>query len=353
VTASAPKMHVPKKEERSLREIFNAALIEAHQQFPELRGKLAVYNLVDNRLHGGVDLAAAGLKDEKTLRSFLEKAKKTAEKANSSVALQEKELKLIVYEQRSLVSHLFTRADQPQDMRVLATFDHELGHLLVTDAMKYTTLSEQLYAESAADTYAVIRNIQRFGSKAIGTDVLSWQRAAAFIETGSQSHFTSFTLDAFAKVQGKIDFSALTPQQSLQLARRFALEHTPHESTMRGLAEAFAPYRAASKKTPEDREAALKLLAEITLGDAVKGYYTFRLGARMLSRYLNDGVSVNGTRIQLRGDDWDRIRRAMRQRELQIARDEILAGFPLKKPASPANNNRPGPTKYLKRPRSF
>lgn len=335
-----------KTPERSLREIFNAALVEAHKQFPELRGKIAVYNLVDNRIHAAIDPAAVGLKDEKALRAFYEKSKKAAEKANSSIAMQEKDLKLIVYAQRSLDSHLFARADQPQEMRVFATFDHELGHLLVTDAMKYATLSEQLYAEAAADTYAVIRNIQRYGSKAIGTDVLSWQRAVAFIETGSQSHFTSFTLDEFAKVQDSIDFAALTPQQSLQLARRFALEHTPHESTMRGLAEAFAPFRDALKQNPEDREAALKVLADITLGDEVKGYYTFRLGARMLSRYLNDGVSVKGQRILLRGAEWDRIRADMRAREMKLAKQDILTGFPLKKTPAAANANTRGPRRF-------
>ncbi len=321
----------------NLRDIFNAAVGEAHAAFPGLKGKFAVLNLPDMTIHGSMTEEGTQLGSKKEIEDFVTLAAANSKKLNSSIAKRQAEARVIVYNPTAHSERLFTTQAQPKEMAVYAEFDHELGHLLIADALKNATLSESLYSEAAADTYAVIRNIQRFGDKAAGASVVSWQRAVSFIERGSQSHFTSFTLDEFAKVQEKIDFKALTPDESLHLARRFALEHTPHESLMRSLMTAFQPYRDALKANPADRVDALKVLAEIALGDDT-GYYTFKLGAKMLEPYLKGNVTIGGQRLKLEGPYWDAKRRAFALRSLQVEKEDILAGFPLKN-KTPANNN--------------
>ena len=82
-------------------------------------------------------------------------------------------------------------------------------------------------------------------------------------------------------------------------------------------------------------------MAEIALGEDT-GYYTFKLGAKMLEPCLKGNVTVGGQRIKLEGAYWDAKRRAFAERSLQVAKEDILAGFPLKG-KTPANNNSLGP----------
>src|SRR5262249_19627336 len=152
-------------------------------------------------------------------------------------------------------------------------------------------------------------------------------------------HFTFFALDALEKLQDKIDFKALSPQQTLELARRIALEHAPHENLVRNLTETFMPYRDALKKG--DRPAALKTLMDITLAEN-SGCYAFRLGARFLEQYLLGAISFGGKRVTLEGPWWVAKRQEMWKRRAQADREGILYGLPqVKNPAANANDALP------------
>ncbi|TAL27574.1 MAG: hypothetical protein EPN97_17055 [Alphaproteobacteria bacterium] len=331
-----------KPEEIPLREIFNAAVREAQTSFPALDGCFAVINLPDNRRHGSLDPGKTELNSESALQKALQKAVETSKKQKSSIATRTEGLSVIVYNPTASSDALFTTANMPKPMNVLAIFDHELGHLLIPDAMKNSTLSETLFSEAAADVYAVIRNIQRFGQHAQGASVISWKRAIGFVEHGVQSHFTFFALDELEQLQDRIDFKALTPQQSLQLARRVALQHAPHENLVRNLSEAFQPYRDVLKS--HGRETALKVLMQITLAEE-SGYYAFRLGAQMLEKYLQGSVSVGGKKVLLEGLWWDEKRKELEQRLSRLDQEGILYGFPQMQ-NSPANTNTaPAPKK--------
>ncbi|MEZ0223075.1 MAG: hypothetical protein ACAH83_00850 [Alphaproteobacteria bacterium] len=330
-----------KREEIPLREIFKVAVREAKESYPDLAGRFTVINLPDNVMHGRLDISRTSFKSEDALRDAVKKAIESSSKLKSSIATLNEDLCMIVYNPNPASDALFTTANMPRPMNVLAIFDHELGHLLIPDAMKTSTLSESLFSEAAADVYAVTRNIQRFGEHAQGASVISWKRAVGFVEHGGQSHFTFFALDALAQMQEKIDFKALTPQQTLQLARRIALEHTPHENLVRNLSDAFQPYRDTLKS--HGRDTALKVLMEITLAEE-SGYYAFRLGAQMLEKYLQGSISVGGKKVKLEGPWWDEKRKELDQRLAKLDKEGILYGFPLVQ--QPANTNTaPAPKK--------
>ena len=49
-----------------------------------------------------------------------------------------------------------------EEVRRIATFDHETGHLVVESGLSSPSVTQHL-AECAADAYAVLRHVQRFG----------------------------------------------------------------------------------------------------------------------------------------------------------------------------------------------
>jgi hypothetical protein len=326
-----PEQQPVQREEIPLREIFNKAVREAKASYPELKGRFAVVNLPDKRIHGLIELEKTSVKSEIELEKTIRLAMESSQKHRSSMASVREGVMLICYNPTPASDNMFTTANMPKPMNVLAIFDHELGHLLIKDALKNATLSESLYSEAAADVYAAIRNMQRFGKHAQGASVVSWRRAVSFVERGGQTHFTFFALDALAQLKDKFDVTELDPQQTLDLARRIALEHVPHENLVRALSETFAPYREALKT--QTREEALKTLMEITL-DEKSGPHALRLGARFLEKYLKGVVRFGEKRTILEGPWWDAKRKELEHRLAQAEEQGILYGLPQKQPAN-------------------
>ncbi|MDE1152247.1 MAG: hypothetical protein PW788_06905 [Micavibrio sp.] len=332
--------------EITLREIFNKAVREVHADFPQLKDRFTIISLQENRMHGNLTAEATGL-EKAALNKYVLDTMQSSRDKKSSIASHNANAKIVVFNDVASHLNLFTSPNMLRAIGVMGIIDHEVGHLLVPDAMKYGTLAEKLYSEAAADTYAVIRNLQRFKGHGNPIEILSWQRALAFIEHGSQSHFTSFTLEAFGKVKDKIDFDALTPVETLHLARRFALENAPHESLMRNLLDVFQPYRDALA-TGMPYSDALKVLAEITLGPNT-GYYTFRLGSIVLEQYLEGNIMRGGKHIDLQGPYWDEKRSEIATRYIQVSKEGILTGFPLKAAKQqPAANGNAAPKQGLR-----
>jgi len=327
----------------SLREIFNRAVREVHEDFPQLKGRFTIISLQENTMHGVLTPEATEL-DKAALGKYVVDTMQSSRDKKSSIASTRGKAKVVVFNDVASHRNLFTSPKMPPALGIMGIIDHEVGHLLVPDAMKYETMAQKLYSEAAADTYAIIRNLQRFNGSGNPIEILSWQRALSFIESGSQSHFTSFTLEAFAKVKDKIDFEALTPVEALHLARRFALENAPHESLMNNLIDIFQPYRDALD-SGMPRTEALKVLAEITLGPNT-GYYTFKLGSIVLEQYLEGNILHGGKRLDLEGPYWDEKREEIAARYIQSAKEGILTGFPLKsQKLPPASNNNDAPKK--------
>lgn len=333
----------PPPAEKPLSKIFNAAVAGLIKDFPQLDGKIVVANLPEDELHGKIILAKTDFKAVEEVAQFIDKYSKESVERKSSLAARDKKLDLIVFNPTARSKNLFTSAGGPQEIAIMAEFDHEVGHIVIPGARGGDTPSRQMFNETAADLYSCIRSIQRFGDKAEGPAVAAWQRAQHFVRFGKYKHFSTFALDELEKIKDEIDIAALTPLQTVALANRLALQYTPAESLINVMTNAFAPYREALN-SGQPTEDAVKKLADITLGSG-GSYFTFRLGKKLLEPYLNGQVTINGKKPDMTGEYWDGVREKLKALSEKVENDGILFGFPKKKPPSPppASNDKDPP----------
>ncbi|MDI1226061.1 MAG: hypothetical protein PSY14_00050 [bacterium] len=349
--------------EGSLKEVFNAAVKEAVIQYPQLKGTFLFVNAGEMTMNSDVDLRRSGFRDENDLQKFAGQMVREAE-GGSAFATKIAQLGLHVMTYNPLPFRLFTTKDQPYEMEAMATFYHELGHLVAPAAFGSPT---EGLAENVADVFAILRHIQKYGEDSKAIEMGSWGRAWRFVLTGQGDHFTTLSIDAMPKLLEKLDVQALTPAETAALSARVALQNTPHIEVMATVARNFQEVKRIIARTG-DLEAALKKMAEITLSDdheRAETYFTFRIGSSALQRFL-DGkvgfdvetqkmlfgqqVSRDTTPIKLEGRYWDDVRDRMAERRAQLANEGVLLGMPhLKDPRAPkaanANIEPPKPPK--------
>ena len=109
----------------------------------------------------------------------------------------------------------------PQEMNKVAVFDHEMGHFLVWEAWLLNTNAH--VSECAADAFAALRHIQRYGDR---TDF--FEHATATVAhagvAGSKIHFASAVFQKIAALQksGKVDIANLPLEDTVKLAGKLA-----------------------------------------------------------------------------------------------------------------------------------
>ncbi len=310
---------------QSLREIFNHEVQKATEDFPQLKGRFLFINLPDADTVISVDPSRVNLRHGE-LQHIADSIAATAEKAGSSLATKIPNTGLSVMAYTPLPFKMFTGRDQSDVMESMAVFDHELGHLVVEGAF---FSKDSCYRETAADTFAVLRHIQRYGDESRAIEKAGWRRAFDFVMSGDRGHFTTLAIDELAQLKDKLDIKAMTPDQTIKLAQRLSLEHTPHFDATDTISAAFRPVRQAMQQS-ENIETALKVLADIALASD-NAYYTFKIGARVLAPFLNGEVqNGNGEKMLLKGDYWDDVREQMRDKSASLKKDGLLFGMPLK-----------------------
>lgn len=320
---------------RNLRDIFNAEADRAVADFPELRGRFAVVNVPDQEWYGSVDAERAGFSSERVLNAFLAHMARQSDEHKSSIATRSPrhDFNVIVY--NPLPFKLFAGPDDAPEVEALAVFDHELGHLVVGGGFDS---KDPCYRECAADTFAMLRNIQRFGEDSTAIRRGGWRRAYDFVMSGSAMHFTTLAIDEIDRLKHRIDFAAMTPSQTRLLAMRIALENVPHPDIINSVANSFSPVREALRRTGS-METALRALADITLGNE-NAFYIFRIGSRVLEPFLKGGIQTAQGPRRLEGAYWDDVRRKMDAHMRRLDSDGILIGIPQKGRAA-ANEDKP------------
>lgn len=319
---------------KSLTDVFNREVRKALKDYPQLQGRFMFINAPEDNAIVDVDHAALGVSDQK-LQHIMGQVKQTAEKAGSSMAtkLGHDALDVLVY--TPLPFKMFTGKDQTPEMEAMAVFDHELGHLVVHGG--YFSQDPTL-RETAADTFAVLRHIQRYGEESKAIEKAGWRRAFDFVISGDAGHFTMLTLDEVAKLKDTLDIKNMSPQQTADLASRLALEHTPHADVTNSIAYEFEAVRKTMQRT-HSIEAGMKTLAEIILDDKAD-YYAIKIGGRALLPFLKGEVrGADGQPYELKGAYWDSVREELNTKLDQMDKEGLLFGMPLKgaapKPALP------------------
>lgn len=343
-------MTVPsrKNQPRSLSDIFNQFAKDATRLFPATKGRLLIYDANEKATYAreSLDLKKAGYSDTQVDR-FLKKELSSKVLETYASVDNKLDLHFILYSEPVAPAD---RAQVPLELEkdILFTLDHELGHIVIKDPVM-TGENEQYMVsvgESIADAFAVIRHYQRYGldsdSKASITD--PWARVAALGLHGDNEHFTTTMLEEIIRQKNTIDYTRLTPQQTIEVARRFATEYTPASSVVNRLYRKLKPVRDAFDRN-EKSDAWLKSLARITL-DPHTDSYTFRMCSKMLEGYMAGRTDAYGVSIHVSGPYWDDVRVKLKESEMKHAQEGMLFNIDAieegKRPPRPAaNQNKP------------
>lgn len=305
----------------SLRDVFNREVRKAAEDFPALKGRFLFVNADDGQTIAAIEPGKTGLQGTNDIGIIAAKMAEGVKESGTPIATKMADINLDVLVFTNLPYRMFAGIDQPGEMETVAAFDHELGHLLVPGAF---SSNDKLYRETAADCFAALRHIQRYGDDSRAIQRAGWHRAFSFVLSGDAEHFTSFALDEIGRLRGTLDIAALTPAQTVAFAQLLAEEFTVHADVMAALEGKFAPARQLLQET-HDIGRALKAIADIALaGD----WHAYRLGSRALEPLLHGDVPT----VDLSGADWDAVRASMKEKDAQFQRDGLLAGLPLKNP---------------------
>jgi hypothetical protein len=126
-----------------------------------------------------------------------------------------------------------------EEMCLIKTLDHELYHLIDTSYKLF-----QHERESAADAYAMLRHIQRFGKIADYEGDMAKRRARQIILRSDPDHYTSDSLERAIQISEERDISGLSLQKTVALAEEIAHECHLDNKKLEKLQKAF---RSAQK----------------------------------------------------------------------------------------------------------
>ena len=120
--------------------------------------------------------------------------------------------------------------EENMQLMQLFTLYHETAHGLINRDSEEN--DDHPFRESTADAYAALCFFQRFGSSAENIlSMISWQRSInAFF--GETSNVTTTVLDKIIVDSASCDFSKLSSEETVELARTYAKEWTPKASVL-------------------------------------------------------------------------------------------------------------------------
>lgn len=269
---------------RILRFEFNAACARVLHDHPHLADKTTFVHTVKkgdapqtSRVYAGPAAAACALADVQThfgLRQLIATAHK--QKSSFAQAFNAGRSQAVVFTPHSILRDLFPH----RAAMLFFEFDHECGHLLVRNG-----LQRSAQAEMAADAYAALRAIQRFGGKCPHLPVLAAWRAQNMLEHRSRYHMTGLLLDGIIADSRHVDFTTLTPAETVAAANDYAARFACTEQQIAGVLSTLDNLQGF--KTSGNQQIRL---AQIAL--ATQCRLTFHTAARALMPILSDDIGA-------------------------------------------------------------
>lgn len=232
---------------------LESAVLEAYATFAELKGQV-VFADQDKKPAG---LRALGAEDRRKAPALLNRIGALGPYKGVCYFVQPDKRVILLRDDKDQQS--------PEDvMAKFFVFDHELAHATIKDA-NYSGSASVTLAESIADTYALLRHMQRFGVDSPMLDTFFHTRAIdGFFRKESYvplGHFSAPALLPVIAHRHSFSIETRDPRQTQQLALRLALEHTPNFGQLQLLAQtAFA-----NDKSKAHTREGLRRLANVTL----------------------------------------------------------------------------------------
>ncbi len=214
------------------------------------------------------------------------------------------------------------------------SYDHELAHAIIRDGLYGGKSAPAIMntAECVADAYAALRLYQRFG-KAVEKDIhdLIEARTLHLVFEGAQTHFTAPVLEKIIEHNETIDYAALSPQETLDLARRFALLYAPNPGLADRLENTFASFLKGA--TPDQTE---KLFPFATAILETPFPPVFKYGSTAISALLSGKFRWGEETVRLEGAAWDNVRKKLATRLEKFEAEGEMFGLNLPKQKRPA-----------------
>lgn len=208
------------------------------------------------------------------------------------------------------------------DKERMGIFDHEVGHIVVKDAIHNT--HSRADEETRADLYAALRRLQRFGNKDAGTIDLGFTRLNEFLVNPDRTDYlTTLAVDHLKIDSQTADFISLTPQQTAKLAEHYAEKYLLSHKNLQQLGQDFRGMKGTSA-IKADHLQPLEKIAEITLTAPVDSL-SFYMGARALNGYMHlyEEVLFKGAEAE----KWRTIRTTLNERMQQSTHGDTLRYF--------------------------
>lgn len=310
-----------KGSQADLLKIFNAFAREALRDYPQLKGRLALYNASTQSWHS---LPGCGKGKHAPTQNLVMEATSNDE-GFTAFAVPTDEYALIAYHVSDRKARTMASTSDALRREILATLEHELGHL-VAPAGIYSKYGDN-FSECVADAFAFIRQQQKYRDVQRPLKATAWIRTHEFVLDRESLHFTLPVLTELQAMLQEYDLSRLTPSQSANLAYRLARQYACTRRQLRRLMRVFAPARRICKR--RGLKAALKKCAQVMLARRRKdAALIYAVGSALLRPYLDREIELLATlvrkqdaqRLRLTGPFWDDVREKMAWRDEELAR---------------------------------
>ncbi|MDF3023558.1 MAG: hypothetical protein K0R10_919 [Alphaproteobacteria bacterium] len=224
--------------QKSLTQIFNETAEKAHDAFPLAFQAMVIFQpSADAPLYVSPEFAEHLTKNIDSVRKSMRDTGKEMERLNAAGVASPyfpvggKVAQMIALQDKAL--GYFTRG-YTAEMRAVYVLDHEIGHHVVKNGRGHGPH----LAEAAADAYASLRHIQRYGQ---ATEFFDYLNKASMVVLGqSRIHYTRDTMMRVKEFAWEQDISQLSLQETARLAERIAQECHLEQRKLDKIALAFS-----------------------------------------------------------------------------------------------------------------
>lgn len=239
--------------QQSLVKVFHKTAVEAHEAFPQELGKLVVFLTPssDTPVYVSPDIADQLTKSTAAIKEVVKDL--ANELHNHDMAgLAQRNYNMagtpvdVIAANESSVGAF--SSSYTEEMQLIYNLDHEIGHHIVKNGYPSSNVSKQL-AESAADAYATLRHIQRFGKNTEFAECCGGIGASRIVLFSDTEHYTTDTIQRVIQLSEGMDISRLSLRETAGLAKKVAAESRINYKTLRKISNAFLPVQGIYKKT--------------------------------------------------------------------------------------------------------
>ncbi len=242
----------------SLKDVFNETAADAVLQFPQQLDNFYLASAVTGQIYVSPVSAQLLTDCAQTAKAGIEDAiqfVRTKGMAGLAKTVEVKKKKSFFHTERKDFNLVIMNADEKflsQDMQfqasgkfspaihMISILDHEIGHHVAPGGKgeSYPNLME-----SAADAYAALRHVQRFGNDTDFFDNVTFTRTRLIVHNKSPFHYTTAVMQKIEKLRKEMDLSALSPQETAELAGKIAHSYCMPPQVIQKVAFAFQPLK--------------------------------------------------------------------------------------------------------------